>query len=90
MHVLKKLGFGCRGVTAQKDVDFSSESASSAVLELLRDTSEELAEDSLLNVLVLPDAWSERVYQEIVDIWSGGKLFEFSNFSVRECLMIFI
>ena len=61
MHILQKLRLCRRRVTTQKNVDLASESTSSTMLEFLGDAAKELAQNTFLDIVVLPDAWSKRV-----------------------------
>jgi hypothetical protein len=60
---LQQLRFGGRGITAQKNVNFSPESSATALRELLGASAKKLAEYALLDVLVLPNGGCECVDQ---------------------------
>ena len=90
MHILQELRLCRWRVTAQENIDLSSESASSTVLEFLRYAAKELAKNTLLDILVLPDAWSKRVNEQIVDIRFLTELFELGNLLFSKGDMVFI
>ena len=84
MHILQKLRLCCRRVTAQENVNFASESTSSTMLEFLGDAAEELAQNTFLDIVVLPNAWSKRVNEQLVDVWLFGESLEFFNLLFSE------
>lgn len=48
-------------------------------VELLAATSEQLTENTLFNIVVFPDTWSEGVNQEFVELRVFGEFFELSD-----------
>ena len=74
MHVLQQLRFGGRWITAKQDIYLAAETASSRLTEVLAAAAEQLAEDSLLNVVVLPNRRSQRVDQLVVNLRARGKI----------------
>jgi hypothetical protein len=90
MYVLKKLGLRCWGIATEQDIDFTSEASSASWVELFADTAKELGQDTFLDVLVLPDTWSEWVNKEVVNIGLGCKFFELVNFFLRENSVILV
>ena len=60
------------------------------MLELFGYSTEELAKNSLLNVLVLPNAWCKGVNEQIVNVFLCSEIFELFDLLFSEGLMIFI
>lgn len=59
MNVREKLRFGSRRISTQKNVDLASLSASTVLLEVLAASTKKLAQNSFLDVMILPDAGCE-------------------------------
>jgi|TARA_B110000285_G_scaffold197276_1_gene228819 hypothetical protein len=57
MHVLKELGLSGRWITAEKDVNLTSEPSSSELNKLLATSSKKLTKDTFFNVMALPNTW---------------------------------
>ena len=84
MDVLEQLRFGCRWITAEQDIDLASEATTATLGELLGDTTEELAQDSFLHIVALPDGGRKRVNQDVLDVRLLGKGLELGNLLGRE------
>ena len=90
VDVLKELRLGSGGVSAQKNIDFASESASSGSVEGLAAASEKLAKDSFFHILVLPNAGGERVDEQVVELGTGSKLVELLDLLRSEALFVLL
>ena len=79
MNVLKKLGLGCGWITTEKNVNFSSEPSSSKLDKLLTASSEKLAEDSLFDIMALPNTRSQSIDKKVVYMRACCEFFELSD-----------
>ena len=66
MHVLEELRFGSGGVTTEEDIDLASESMWACSFKLFAAATEKLAENTFLNIVALPDTWSQSIDEEVV------------------------
>lgn len=89
MHILQKLRFGGRWVTAQKDVNFPAESSSPRLRKLLGAAPEKLAKDAFLDIREFPDRWGEGVNELLSELRVLGKVFELLDLPLIEsCLVV--
>lgn len=74
--VLEQLGFAGTGVTAQKDVDLGAEGSAPDFREVFPGASEQLEQDTFLDVLVLVDGRGDGPSQTFVNIRLLGQILE--------------
>mmetsp|Transcript_24052 Transcript_24052/g.32260 ORF Transcript_24052/g.32260 Transcript_24052/m.32260 type:complete len:249 (+) Transcript_24052:1089-1835(+) len=79
VHILQELRLSSGGITAEEHVDLSAEATTATLRELFRDTTEQLAQDALLDVVALPDRGGKRVDEDLLHIFTLRESFEIFN-----------
>jgi hypothetical protein len=76
VHILKQLALCCRGVSTEEDVDLSSKSSSATLRKLLTAATEKLAQDSFLDIMILPDAGCKSIDELFVELRVHREILE--------------
>ncbi len=90
MHVLEQLRFSSRWVTAQQNVNLAPKTPSTALRELFANATEQLAEDTFLDILVFPDARCNGVVQDVVKILALAELLDRLDLLLCKCLVFLV
>ena len=90
MHVLEQLRFSSRWVTTKQNVNLAPKTPSTALRELFANATEQLAEDTFLDILVFPDARCNGVVQDVVKILALAELLDRLDLLLCKCLVFLV
>lgn len=91
MYILEQLTLSSGGVSTEQNIDLPSESASATLGELFGDSSEQLTQNALLYVVILPNARGKGIDKLLVKERVLREGLELFNLSFRvEDLVVFL